>query len=73
METAHQFTMPTPSSTPSPDYRDFHFRLRHDHLLRRRLRRAKKEATLALALELGFVLTIDDLKGMKKVNRRNRP
>jgi hypothetical protein len=62
--------MPNSRKSISRDYRDFRFRLRHDHFLRRRLRRAKQEATIALARELGFILTIDDLQGPKKRERK---
>lgn len=54
------------NTQPSRDYRDFRFRLRHDLLLRRRLRRAKQEATISLARELGFNLTFEDLQGNKR-------
>lgn len=47
---------------PSRDLRAFRFRLRHDHLLRQRLRRAKQEATVALAQELGYAIRVDDLQ-----------
>jgi predicted ribosomally synthesized peptide with nif11-like leader len=50
---------------PSPglgELRAFRYRLRHDHLLRQRLRFLKQEATVALARELGFEITIDDLR-----------
>ena len=52
------------ASSPPDDRSElkaFRFRLRHDHLLRQRLRRAKQEATLALARELGFEITLEDL------------
>jgi len=52
--------------TSSRDYQDFRFRLRNDHLLRQRLRLAKQEAVIALAKELGFNLTLHDLRGLKK-------
>jgi len=54
------------ASAPGSDRSElqaFRFRLRHDHLLRQRLRRAKQEATLALARELGFELSLEDLQG----------
>jgi hypothetical protein len=62
--------MPNSRKSISRDYRDFRFRLRHDHFLRRRLRRAKQEATIELARELGFILTIDELQNKKK--RKNK-
>ena len=46
--------------------KEFRFRLRHDHLLRQRLRRTKQEATLALARELGFELSLEDLQRKSK-------
>ncbi len=65
---------------PSPTFaakelRAFRTRLRHDHLLRQRLRRARMEATVALAHELGFVFTLDDLlsystKGKRRAKSR---
>jgi predicted ribosomally synthesized peptide with nif11-like leader len=54
--------MASSSGDGCSDLKAFRFRLRHDHLLRQRLRRAKQEATLALARELGFELTHDDLQ-----------
>lgn len=54
---------------PSRDLRAFRFRLRHDHLLRQRLRRAKQEATVALAQELGYAISVNDLQ--RKPRSRN--
>lgn len=65
----------TPSSSDSrsdspSEWRAFRFRLRHDQFLRQRLKRAKQEATLALARELGFELTLEDLQpGVRKGQR----
>lgn len=56
----------------SKDYRDFRFRLRHDHLLRQQLRRARLEATISLARELGFNLTLDDFQKRKRGDKPNR-
>jgi len=50
---------------PSKDYRDFRFRLRHDRLLRLRLRHARYRAEVELARELGYTITMDDLRGQK--------
>jgi hypothetical protein len=50
---------------PSKDYLDFRFRLRHDRLLRLRLRHARYHAELELARELGYAITMDDLRGPK--------
>jgi hypothetical protein len=60
---------PAPGSDRS-ELQAFRFRLRHDHILRQRLRQAKQKATLALALELGFELSIEDLqrKGQRIVD-----
>ena len=52
----------------SRELRAFRFRLRHDQLLRQRLRHAKQEATVALARELGFAISVDDLQ-----TRKGRP
>jgi hypothetical protein len=49
----------------SSDYREFRFRLRHDRLLRLRLRHARDLAAVELARELGFSITLDDLRGNK--------
>jgi hypothetical protein len=59
------------------DLRAFRFRLRHDQILRERLRYLKQMATLALAHELGFQITLDDLrsarpKARKRSQRRNQ-
>ena len=54
----------------SRELRAFSFRLRHDQLLRKRLRHAKQEATVALARELGFAISVDDLQ--RKPRRRDR-
>lgn len=60
----------------SPDSRQelraFRFRLRHDQLLRQRLRRAKQQATLALAQELGFALTLEDLQGRRAKGKQTK-
>ena len=45
------------------DLRAFRFRLRHDRLLRLRLRHARHQVTVELAKELGFSITIADLCG----------
>ena len=61
------------ASSPGSDRSElqaFRFRLRHDHLLRQQLRRAKQEATLALARELGFELSIEDLQGQRQSSRK---
>lgn len=50
---------------PSKEYRDFRFRLRHDRLLRLRLRHARYRAEVELARELGYAITMDDLRGQK--------
>ena len=50
---------------PSKQYRDFRFRLRHDRLLRLRLRHARYLAEVELAKELGYAITMDDLRGPK--------
>jgi predicted ribosomally synthesized peptide with nif11-like leader len=53
----------------SRELRAFRFRLRHDQLLRQRLRHAKQEATVALARELGFAISVDDLQ--RKTRRKD--
>ncbi len=59
------------STAAAKELRAFRTRLRHDHLLRQRLRRARLEVTVALAQELGFDLTIDHLlSGSAKGKRR---
>ena len=58
--------MASSSGSDPSELQAFRFRLRHDHLLRQRLRRAKQEATLALAQELGFELSLEDLQGRRK-------
>ena len=61
------------ASAPGSDRSElqaFRFRLRHDHLLRQRLRRAKQEATLALARELGFELSLEDLQARGRRSSR---
>ena len=55
--------MASSSGSDRSELQAFRFRLRHDHILRQRLRRAKQEATLALAHELGFELSLEDLLG----------
>ena len=50
------------TNQPSPDYRDFRFRLRHDRLLRLRLRHARYRAAVELARELGYSITVEDLR-----------
>jgi len=50
---------------PSKDYRDFRFRLRHDRLLRLRLRHARYRAEVELDRELGYTITMDDLRAPK--------
>lgn len=62
--------MPNPDGRRSRDYQDFRFRLRHDHLLRQRLRRAKQEVVIAIARDLGFNLTLDDLQARKRTAKR---
>jgi hypothetical protein len=47
----------------SSDFLAFRFRLRHDRLLRLRLRRARHQATIELAKELGFSITLAELSG----------
>jgi predicted ribosomally synthesized peptide with nif11-like leader len=54
--------MASSSGSDRSELQAFRFRLRHDHLLRQRLRHAKQEATVALARELGFEITLDDLR-----------
>ena len=49
----------------SSDLLAFRFRLRHDHLLRLRLRRARHQATVELANELGFSITLAELSGKR--------
>ena len=58
--------MASSSGSDRRELQAFRFRLRHDHLLRQQLRRAKQEATLALAQELGFELSLDDLQNRRK-------
>ena len=58
--------MASSSGSDPSELQAFRFRLRHDHLLRQRQRRAKQEATLALAQELGFELSLEDLQGRRK-------
>lgn len=58
--------MASPPGSDRSELQAFRFRLRHDHLLRQRLRRAKQEATLALAQELGFELSLEDLQNRRK-------
>ena len=58
--------MASSSGSDRSEFQAFRFRLRHDHLLRQRLRRAKQEATLALARELGFELSLEDLQNRRK-------
>ena len=58
--------MPADPGSDRRELQAFRFRLRHDHILSQRLRRAKQEATLALARELGFELSIEDLKPRRK-------
>lgn len=48
---------------PLSDYAAFRFRLRHDRLLRLRLRHARHQVEIELARELGFSITLDDLRG----------
>lgn len=55
----------TPAACSKRDLRDFRFRLRHDHILKMRLRHLKQLATISLARELGFQITLDELKVMK--------
>jgi hypothetical protein len=52
------------------DLKAFRFRLRHDQILRERLRYDKQMATLALANELGFQITLDDLRSAKPKTRK---
>ena len=56
--------MPSSPGSDRSELKDFRFRLRHDQLLRKRLRHAKQEATVALARELGFEITVDDLRSL---------
>ena len=60
--------MPKTDEKSSRDYRDFRFRLRHDHLLRHRLSGENRANVIAIARELGFNLTLDDLTDHKQVN-----
>jgi hypothetical protein len=62
--------MASSSGSDRSELQAFRFRLRHDHLLRQRLRRAKQEATLALAQELGFELSLEDLLGRGRRSSR---
>lgn len=64
--------MSKPEQTHSRDYLDFRFRLRHDQLLRHQLRRAKQEAVIAMARELGFKLSIDDLQNQKQKSKKRK-
>jgi hypothetical protein len=52
------------------DARAFRFRLRHDHILRRRLRQAKLKAIQDLAAEIGYCFEIEDFKLTKRKRRR---
>ena len=65
--------MPAAPGSDRSELQAFRFRLRHDHLLSQRLRRAKQEATLALARELGFELSIEDLqrKGQSAAGKKS--
>lgn len=58
------------SIAATKELRAFRARLRHDHLLRQRLRRARLEATVALAQELGFALTIEHLLSCSAKGKR---
>ena len=62
--------MPAAPGADRSELQAFRFRLRHDHILSQRLRRAKQEATLALARELGFELSIEDLQGQRQRSRK---
>jgi hypothetical protein len=62
--------MASSSGSDRSELQAFRFRLRHDHLLRQRLRRAKQEATFALARELGFEITLDDLRSPRSKRLR---
>lgn len=64
--------MAQPENTRSRDYQDFRFRLRNDHLLRQRLRLAKQEVVITIAKELGFNLTLDDLRGQKRKGKESQ-
>lgn len=61
----------SPYSYAGSDLRAFRFRLRHDHILRARLRHLKQLATIELARELGFQITLEDLKSVKS-NSKDR-
>ena len=50
---------------PSSDLLAFRFRLRHDRLLRLRLRHARHQVTVELAKELGFSITLAELNGKR--------
>ena len=54
------------AKTISRDYRDFRFRLRHDLILRQRLKRVRQQAIVDLARDMGFEITLDDLNRSKK-------
>ena len=62
--------MASSSGSDRSELQAFRFRLRHDHILRQRLRRAKQEATMALAHELGFELSLEDLLGRGRRSSR---
>jgi len=51
------------------DLRAFLFRLRHDRLLRLRLRRLRAQAVVNLANELGYLISADDLSHGTNLSR----
>lgn len=58
------------ASQSQQDARAFRFRLRHDQILRQRLRYAKLKAIQDLAAELGYRFAIDEFKPAKRNLRR---
>jgi hypothetical protein len=58
------------ASQSQQDARAFRFRLRHDQILRQRLRHAKLKAIQDLAAELGYRFDIDEFKSAKRNLRR---
>jgi hypothetical protein len=57
--------MSKPDKSQPQDYQDFRFRLRHDQILKQRLRRAQQEAVITMAGELGFNLTLADVEALE--------
>ena len=55
------------------EYKDFRFRRRYDHFLRFKLKGAKPQEIINTARELGFNLTIKDLRGKRKKSTPQKP